>query len=109
MGKSDAPHCMVKETESREGKGLPQEVELGLESRRLLSHDMEQIIHLLIHYENLYEAPTLSAERVGPLKKGEMNDKVPPLILVGHVTWFDLLGLNFPSPLMRRADDLPAQ
>ena len=51
MGKSDAPHCMVKETESREGRGLPQEVELGLESRRLLSHDMEQIIHLLIQHQ----------------------------------------------------------
>lgn len=51
MGKSDAPHCMVKEAESREGKGLPQEVELGLESRRLLSHDMEQIIHLLIQHQ----------------------------------------------------------
>lgn len=51
MGKSDVPHCMVKETESTEGKGLPQEVELGLGSRRLLSHDMEQIIHLLIQHQ----------------------------------------------------------
>ena len=51
MGKSDVPHCMVKETESTEGKGLPQEVELGLGSRRVLSHDMEQIIHLLIQHQ----------------------------------------------------------
>lgn len=67
-------------------------------------------IHPLTHsLWNLCEAPTLSAEREGPLKKGEMSYSVPPLTLAGHETWFDLLGLNFPSPLMRRDDCLPAQ
>ena len=67
-------------------------------------------IHPLTHsLRNLCEAPTLSAEREGPLKKGEMSYNVPPLTLAGHETWFDLLGLNFPSPLMRRDDCLPAQ
>ena len=68
---------------------------------RQFCNQRTSFIHSLIHYENLYEAPTLLAERVG-FEAGRNELQCPPLALVGHMTQCDLPSLNFPPNLMRR-------